>query len=37
MNLLKFFLRNPGSAPIARERIQIMLAHERVRRIKHPL
>src|SRR6266511_4159877 len=29
MNLLKFFLRNPASAPVARERLQILLAHER--------
>ena len=30
MNLFKFF--RPGSAPIARERLQILLAHERVAR-----
>jgi len=30
MNLLKLFRR--GSAPIARERLQILLAHERVAR-----
>jgi cell division topological specificity factor len=29
MNLLKFFSRNRGSAPVARERLQILLAHER--------
>src|SRR5882724_4996395 len=29
MNLLKFFVRKPGSAPVARERLQILLAHER--------
>ena len=28
MNLLKF-LRGRGSAPVARERLQILLAHER--------
>jgi len=28
MNLLKFFRRS-GSAPVARERLQILLAHER--------
>ena len=29
MNLLKFFRRS-GSAPVARERLQILLAHERM-------
>jgi cell division topological specificity factor len=29
MNLLKLFLRNRGTAPVARERLQILLAHER--------
>ena len=31
MNLFKFFKRG-GSAPVARERLQILLAHERVQR-----
>ncbi len=29
MNLLSFFSRRPSSAPVARERLQILLAHER--------
>lgn len=29
MNLLGFFLRKGSSAPVARERLQILLAHER--------
>ena len=31
MNLLKIFQAQGGSAPVARERLQILLAHERVR------
>ncbi len=31
MNLFKFFKRG-GSAPVARERLQILLAHERIQR-----
>ncbi len=31
MNLLKVFQARGGSAPVARERLQILLAHERVR------
>ena len=30
MNLLRFFSRSPESAPAARERLQVLLAHERV-------
>jgi cell division topological specificity factor len=29
MNLLRFLRRNTRSAPVARERLQILLAHER--------
>ena len=29
MNLLNFFNRNKNSAPVARDRLQILLAHER--------
>jgi cell division topological specificity factor len=29
MNLLQFIRRRTGSAPVARERLQILLAHER--------
>ena len=29
MNLLRLFGGRPGSAPVARERLQILLAHER--------
>ncbi|NNM74327.1 cell division topological specificity factor MinE [Enterovirga aerilata] len=29
MNLLSFFQRRRGSAPIARDRLQVLLAHER--------
>ncbi len=29
MNLLGFFNRNKNSAPVARDRLQILLAHER--------
>jgi cell division topological specificity factor len=29
MNLLRLLNRRPGSAPVARERLQILLAHER--------
>ncbi len=29
MNLLRFFSRSPQSAPAARERLQVLLAHER--------
>jgi len=29
MNLFKLFGRKPASAPVARERLQILLAHER--------
>jgi cell division topological specificity factor len=29
MNLLRFIRRRSGSAPVARERLQILLAHER--------
>ncbi|MGB3445082.1 MAG: cell division topological specificity factor MinE [Xanthobacteraceae bacterium] len=29
MNLLNFLRRRSGSAPVARERLQILLAHER--------
>ena len=29
MNLLSFFQRRRGSAPIARDRLQMLLAHER--------
>lgn len=29
MNLLRFFSRNQQSAPAARERLQVLLAHER--------
>ena len=29
MSLLRFFQRGPSSAPVARERLQILLAHER--------
>lgn len=29
MNLLNFLRRRTGSAPVARERLQILLAHER--------
>lgn len=29
MNLFEFFKRNKTSAPVARERLQIILAHER--------
>jgi cell division topological specificity factor len=29
MNLLNLFRRRTGSAPVARERLQILLAHER--------
>ncbi len=29
MSLFNFFNRRPSSAPVARERLQIMLAHER--------
>jgi cell division topological specificity factor len=29
MNILNFFTRNRSSAPVARERLQILLAHER--------
>ncbi len=31
MNLLKVFQARPSSAPVARERLQILLQHERVR------
>ncbi len=31
MNLLKLFQSRGGTAPVARERLQILLAHERVR------
>jgi cell division topological specificity factor len=31
MNLLKVFQARGGSAPVARERLQILLQHERVR------
>jgi cell division topological specificity factor len=31
MNLLKIFQAHGASAPVARERLQILLAHERVR------
>jgi cell division topological specificity factor len=34
MNLLSFFRR--GSAPVARERLQILLAHERIARNHQP-
>jgi cell division topological specificity factor len=30
MSLLRFFSSRPASAPVARERLQILLAHERV-------
>ncbi len=29
MNLIELFRRKPNSAPVARERLQIILAHER--------
>jgi cell division topological specificity factor len=29
MNFLRLLSRRPGSAPVARERLQILLAHER--------
>ncbi len=29
MNLLSFFLRRNGSAPVARDRLQVLLSHER--------
>jgi cell division topological specificity factor len=29
MNLLSFFHRRNGSAPVARDRLQVLLAHER--------
>jgi cell division topological specificity factor len=29
MNLLRYLSRRPASAPVARERLQILLAHER--------
>ena len=29
MNLLSFFQRRSGSAPVARDRLQVLLAHER--------
>jgi cell division topological specificity factor len=29
MNILRLLNRRPGSAPVARERLQILLAHER--------
>jgi cell division topological specificity factor len=29
MNLFKLFARKPATAPVARERLQILLAHER--------
>ena len=29
MSLLNFFSRRPATAPVARERLQILLAHER--------
>jgi cell division topological specificity factor len=29
MSLLRFFTSRPASAPVARERLQILLAHER--------
>jgi cell division topological specificity factor len=29
MNLLSFFLRRSGSAPVARDRLQVLLSHER--------
>lgn len=29
MNLLSFFQRKGGSAPVARDRLQVLLAHER--------
>jgi cell division topological specificity factor len=29
MSLLSFFSRRPNTAPVARERLQILLAHER--------
>ncbi len=29
MNILRFFGRRGGTAPVARERLQILLAHER--------
>ena len=29
MTLFKLFSRRPGSAPLARERLQILLSHER--------
>jgi len=29
MSFLKFFMRNRSSAPVARDRLQVLLAHER--------
>ena len=30
MNILNFFSRNRSSAPVAKDRLQVLLAHERV-------